>query len=64
MGLRLSKGIAPAELADRLAVDRLIDEEAVQRLTGHGLLEWSGARLRTTAAGRLLLDSILAEIAA
>jgi len=64
MGLRLSEGIAPAELADRLAVDRLLDEKAVQRLTGHGLLEWSGARLRTTAAGRLLLDSILAEIAA
>ena len=63
MGLRLSEGIEPAELADRLQVDRLIDEGAVRRLAGHGLLEWKGDRLRTTGSGRLLLDSILAEIA-
>ena len=63
MGLRLCEGIAPAELADRLQVDRLINESAVRRLAGHGLLEWKGDTLRTTASGRLLLDSILAEIA-
>ena len=64
MGLRLNEGIAPARLADRLGVERLLDEGAVQRLAGHGLLERKGDRLRTTANGRLLLDSILAEIAA
>jgi coproporphyrinogen III oxidase-like Fe-S oxidoreductase len=45
-------------------VDRLVDESAVDRLVGHGLLERAGTILRTTQRGRLLLDSILAEIAA
>jgi oxygen-independent coproporphyrinogen-3 oxidase len=64
MGLRLAEGIDPAALADRLGVERLVDDTAVDRLVGHGLLEREGALLRTTPAGRLLLDSILAEIAA
>ncbi|MDQ3077824.1 MAG: radical SAM family heme chaperone HemW [Pseudomonadota bacterium] len=63
MGLRLAEGIEPAALAARLGVDRLVDEEAIDRLVGHGLVERDGMRLRTTSAGRLLLDSILAEIA-
>jgi len=64
MGLRLAEGIHPAMLADRLGVERLVDPARVERLAGHGLLERSGSRLRTTPSGRLLLDSILAEIAA
>lgn len=64
MGLRLAEGIEPAALADRLGVQRIVDETAVQRLVGHGLLERDRALLRTTARGRLLLDAILAEIAA
>ena len=64
MGLRLAEGIDPAALADRLGVERLVDDTAADRLVGHGLLEREGALLRTTPAGRLLLDSILAEIAA
>ena len=64
MGLRLTKGIDPADLGERLGVARIVEEEAVDRLIGHGLLEREGPLLRTTAAGRLLLDSILAEIAA
>jgi oxygen-independent coproporphyrinogen-3 oxidase len=64
MGLRLTEGIAPDELADQVGVERLVDDRAVDRLAGHGLLQRSGERLRTTPAGRLLLDSILAEIAA
>jgi len=64
MGLRLAEGIEPAELAQRLGVDRIVDDSAVSRLAGLGLLERAGPRLRTTPAGRLLLDSILAEIAA
>ena len=63
MGLRLADGIDPAALAERLGVERLVDEAAVERLMPHGLLERRGERLRTTPAGRLLLDSILAEIA-
>jgi len=63
MGLRLAEGIDPAALADRLGIEHLVDEAAVDRLSKLGLLERDGARLRTTEAGRLLLDSILAEIA-
>ena len=63
MGLRLAEGIDVRELADRTGVDRLVKQEAVDRLVRHGLLERDGAQLRTTAQGRLLLDSILAEIA-
>jgi putative oxygen-independent coproporphyrinogen III oxidase len=64
MGLRLAEGIEPGALAERLGVDRIVDQAAVDRLVGHGLLERDGRTLRTTPAGRLLLDSILAEIAA
>jgi putative oxygen-independent coproporphyrinogen III oxidase len=64
MGLRLAEGIEPTALAERLGVEAVVDEQAVERLAGHGLLERDDDRLRTTPAGRLLLDSILAEIAA
>ncbi len=63
MGLRLAEGIDVAALARRF--DRaIVDEAAVARLEGHGLLWSEGTRIGTTEAGRLLLDSILAEIAA
>lgn len=64
MGLRLAEGIEPNALAERLGVDRIVDGERVSPLSKLGLLEQEGARLKTTPAGRLLLDSILAEIAA
>jgi oxygen-independent coproporphyrinogen-3 oxidase len=64
MGLRLAEGIDPAQLCDRLGVERLVDDDAVSRLAGLGLIENQGSRLAVTPAGRLLLDSILAEIAA
>jgi oxygen-independent coproporphyrinogen-3 oxidase len=64
MGLRLAEGINPAELAERLGVGRIVDDRTVERLMKLGLLERRGARIATTEEGRLLLDSILAEIAA
>ncbi len=64
MGLRLAEGIDPDALAGRIGVAKLVDDRAVARLAEHGLVERRGPRLRTTEAGRLLLDSILAEIAA
>ena len=64
MGLRLAEGIDADGLAERLGVDLLIDDAAVLRLQGHGLLERRDSRLSVTPSGRLLLDSILAEIAA
>ena len=59
MGLRLAEGI---DLAS--SKHPLVDDSAVERLAGHGLLWREGERIGTTPAGRLLLDSILAEIAA
>ncbi|WP_205480980.1 radical SAM family heme chaperone HemW [Sphingomonas arenae] len=64
MGLRLAEGIDPAGLADRTGAERLIDEAAVRRLSDLGLVVRSESRLAVTPQGRLLLDRILAEIAA
>jgi oxygen-independent coproporphyrinogen-3 oxidase len=64
MGLRLTEGINPSAVAERLGVERIVDDIAVDRLVGYGLIERDGPLIRTTATGRLLLDSILAEIAA
>jgi oxygen-independent coproporphyrinogen-3 oxidase len=63
MGLRLAEGIDPDALAERLEVESLVDKAAADRLIGHGLLQREGRILKTTPNGRLLLDSILAEIA-
>jgi oxygen-independent coproporphyrinogen-3 oxidase len=63
MGLRLGEGIDTDALAYRLGVDRLVDDDAFARLEKLGLVQRRGARLAVTQAGRLLLDSILAEIA-
>ena len=64
MGLRLAQGIDPVAIAKRLGVNRIVEDAAVTRLAGHGLIERDGPVIRTTENGRLLLDSILAEIAA
>ena len=63
MGLRLAEGIDLAVLETRFRRP-IVDQTAVDRLVGHGLLLRDRQRLATTEAGRLLLDSILAEIAA
>jgi oxygen-independent coproporphyrinogen-3 oxidase len=64
MGLRLAEGIEPELLSDRFGGQAVVVQAAVDRMIGHGLLERAESRLRTTPSGRLLLDSILAEIAA
>jgi putative oxygen-independent coproporphyrinogen III oxidase len=64
MGLRLAEGIEPHALQQRLGIERLVDDSAVDRLVRQDLLSFDGKVLRTTSAGRLVLDSILAEIAA
>ncbi|QIK95640.1 coproporphyrinogen III oxidase [Sphingomonas sp. HDW15A] len=63
MGLRLAEGVDTAALARRFG-RRIIDERAAAMLESHGLLRREGDRICTTESGRLLLDSILAEIAA
>ncbi|MBA2466012.1 MAG: coproporphyrinogen III oxidase [Sphingomonas sp.] len=63
MGLRLAEGIDLAMLEQRLNRS-IVKHPAVDRLVGHGLVVRDGPRLATTESGRLLLDSILAEVAA
>jgi oxygen-independent coproporphyrinogen-3 oxidase len=63
MGLRLREGVDLARIA-ALAGRDPVARAAVARLTTQGLLAQQGERLRTTPAGMLLLDAILAEIAA
>ncbi|HEY7959978.1 MAG TPA: radical SAM family heme chaperone HemW [Sphingomicrobium sp.] len=63
MGLRLSEGIDPVEIAGRFDLASVVDSVRVEQLTGSGHLTRMGARLALTAKGRLLLDHILGEIA-
>lgn len=63
MGLRLSEGLATAALAERgIDVAALLDDAAIARLAGHGLIEQTPDRLRLTEAGAPLLDAVLREI--
>jgi putative oxygen-independent coproporphyrinogen III oxidase len=63
MALRLSEGINPQAMEQRFG-KAVVDDAAVSRLISSGHLERDGDRIRTTPAGRLLLDRVLAEIAA
>jgi oxygen-independent coproporphyrinogen-3 oxidase len=63
MGLRLTEGIDPAAVEQRFDVP-IVDWPAVARYSDAGLLERDGDRIRTTSKGRLVLDSLLAAIAA
>ncbi len=62
MGLRLAEGVDLAAIADGRGVATIVEEAAIDRLAGHGLLARTGDRLRVTPAGMLLLDGILADI--
>jgi putative oxygen-independent coproporphyrinogen III oxidase len=64
MGLRLREGIDVAAIASRFGLESVVDWRRVERLVGSGHLTRKGTRIALTAAGRLLLDSILGEIAA
>ena len=57
MGLRLDEGLP------RSRIDPAVDQAAVARLSGLGLIEQTPDRLRVTPQGMLLLDAILAEVA-
>jgi oxygen-independent coproporphyrinogen-3 oxidase len=64
MGLRLAEGIDADAIANRFSFDRVVDWSRVDRLVDSGHLVRNGSRIAPTAAGRLLLDHILAEISA
>ena len=63
MGLRLREGIEADALESRFGLP-VIDRSRVERLVESGHLTIDGARIALTAPGRLVLDRILAEIAA
>jgi oxygen-independent coproporphyrinogen-3 oxidase len=64
MGLRLSEGIDAEAIAARFGLDSIVDWRKVDRLADSGHLTRDAGRIALTRKGRLLLDYILAEIAA
>jgi oxygen-independent coproporphyrinogen-3 oxidase len=64
MGLRLSEGVDLARVEARSGLGRgaFVDDAAVVRLVGLGLMRAEGDRLAVTDDGILLLDSILSEV--
>ena len=70
MGLRLAEGLDVAELSARLGLtpDAIVDWDGVAKMEAQGMLTRTGAdggwRITTTRAGRLLLNAVLAAIAA
>ncbi len=64
MGLRLSEGIDAGAVARRFGLKSVVDWRKVDCLVESGHLIRRKQRIATTARGRLLLDHILAEIAA
>lgn len=64
MGLRLSEGVDLARVEARSGLERgaFVDDAAVVRLAGMGLMRADGDRLVVTGDGILLLDSILSEV--
>ena len=63
MGLRLSEGIDVNAMERRFGIP-VVDWVRVDRLVASGHLTRNSGRINLTAAGRLLLDHILGEIAA
>ena len=63
MGLRLVEGIDLNRYA--LYGGREIDQERLDALIEHGMIEHlGGGRVRTTPAGVLVLDAVVADLAA
>lgn len=66
MGLRLTEGLDLAALSARFVLPRgeLVDEAALARLIGLGLMWLDGDRIGVAPSGRSLLDALLAEVVA
>jgi oxygen-independent coproporphyrinogen-3 oxidase len=66
MGLRLTEGVDLAALGTRFGLPRagLVDEGALVRMRGLGLVWVSGARIGVAPEGRGVLDALLAELVA
>ena len=64
MGLRLNEGIDIARVAASSGVNEPVDQAAVARLAGLGLISVAGERLTVTEAGFGVLDAILRDVVA
>ena len=64
MGLRLREGVDAMQVAERFGLASVVDWLRVERLVASGHLKRDDSRIALTAAGRLVLDHILGEIAA
>jgi len=63
MGLRLREGVDADAIAARFGLAEIVDWHRVDRLVASGHLERSDGHIALTDRGRLLLDTILGEIA-
>ena len=63
-GLRLTEGLDTTALsaATGFAPSKLIDLDQLNHAIDGGLLVHDGARLRTTPAGRLILNTLIGKI--
>ena len=66
MGMRLAEGVSETHLKERTGCDpdRVIDRAGLARLIEAGYLHRRDGRLKATAAGRPLLNGLLAELLA
>jgi len=66
LGLRLIEGLDKARFSSRIgrSLESVVDGEAAAQLVAGGHLEDSGDRLRATAQGRAVLDSVIAALLA
>jgi putative oxygen-independent coproporphyrinogen III oxidase len=66
MGLRLAEGVDLPALAEKtgLAAAQMVDQKAVDHLSGLGLLDAAGGRLTISPRGMPLLDALLPKIIA
>ena len=64
MGLRLTEGVDLIQISKEEGVDMpsLIDDDAKRMLVDEGLILTDGARLKTTPAGRLLLNTVTSQL--
>ena len=64
MGLRLNEGVDVERVAALSGVNEPVDQAAVARLAGLGLVSVAGPRLTVTEAGFGVLDAILRDVVA
>jgi oxygen-independent coproporphyrinogen-3 oxidase len=63
MGLRLAEGVDVQAIAERFGLINVVNRARVEQLARSGHIIVTGNRIALTAAGRVLLDHILGEIA-